>query len=61
MLENLALKAQERFDNRPAIRSPRFIDTACDVCNRWEAQVRFNRMKMCGDCAKREEGIEVLG
>ena len=59
MLENLALKAQERFDNRQAIRSPRFIDTSCDICNRWEAQVKLKRTKLCATCAKEEE-IEIL-
>lgn len=58
-MENLALKAQERFDNRPAIRSPRFMDTSCDVCNRWEAQVKLNKTKLCSTCAS-EEGIEIL-
>lgn len=59
MLENPRVRDQDRFNNHITYRSPKFIDNACDVCNRWEAQVKFNNTKLCSDCS-REEGIEIL-
>lgn len=32
---------------------------ACDACNDYEAEVKFNGMHLCSGCCQ-EEGIEVL-
>ena len=59
-MENIAIGEQERFNNRIRIKSPAsYVTTACDVCDKWEATVKFNKTKLCDDCAS-EEGIERL-
>ena len=32
---------------------------ACDVCERFEAEVKFHNTKLCSECAK-EESIELI-
>ena len=36
-----------------------YINTGCDVCEEWEATVKFKNTKLCDTCA-REEGIVIL-
>jgi hypothetical protein len=35
------------------------IDTACDVCDRYESVVKFKNTLLCEKCAK-EEGIKII-
>lgn len=59
-MENLALKAQERFDNRPAIRSPRSFTNPCE-CRFAEAVVHVKKgnQYLCNSCFNGIYQIEV--
>jgi hypothetical protein len=61
-MDHPAIIRTERTGYPMPIRHPRFptsIPDACDVCDTFEARVRFGRTRLCEDCA-REEGIELL-
>jgi hypothetical protein len=37
----------------------KLVYNACDVCEIFEAEIKFKRTKLCSGCAK-EENIEIL-
>jgi hypothetical protein len=58
-MENPAIAAGERHNNRITYRRPIDLFDPCDICSRHESIVRFGKSKLCDSCAA-EEGIELL-
>lgn len=61
-MENVNLDRFSRpgpFEYRRPSREVAYINTACDICDKYEAVVKFEGTKHCEECAA-EIGVELL-